>query len=248
MLILLPPSEGKTKPESGPAVDLEAMSWPQLNRVRSQLLAALIRVSGTRRASEILGTSVTADIEHNVTLGSAPTSRADKVYTGVLFGELDPANFSAAERQRWEDRSAIASALFGLVRPHDLIPAYRMSGSVALPRLGTVASRWKPLVPGVIDEAAQGQLVVDLRSGTYVSLGQSPKHLDTVTLRVLHDNNGRLSVVSHFNKATKGRITRQLITENVEAKTGIELAAALRDLGYRIEVAGQRLDVIVDAI
>ena len=139
---------------------------------------------------------------------------------------------------------AIASAVFGLLRPHDAMPAYRMSGSVSLPRLGTVASRWKPVVPKALIELAEGELVLDLRSSTYVALGQAPA--GSVTLRVLTEANGKRSIVSHSNKATKGQVVRQLLAEGVEAKDAESFAEALRDLGWTVESSGAtRLDVIL---
>ena len=248
MLILLPPSEGKTAPQTGPPLDLTALSSPVLHRTREQLLNALVRLSSTKRAAEILGLGPqqATDIERNVRLREEPAAPAIDVYTGVLYGELDWVGLDEAARQRGRESLAIASALFGLVRPHDLIPAYRMSGSVTLPRLGTVASRWKPVVPRAIEELAAGGLVVDLRSGTYVALGAAPA--GSVTMRVLTEANGRRSIVSHSNKATKGRIVGRMLAENVEAKDADGLADALRDLGWTIESSGPtRLDVILTA-
>ena len=250
MLILLPPSEGKTRPETGTPLDLTSLSSPELNPVRGQLLKALIKLSGTKNAAEVLGLGpkLHGELEHNRHLLEAPTARADEIYTGVLFSELDPASLEVAAHARLSERVAIASALFGLVRPSDQIPAYRLSGSVTLPRLGTVSSRWKPVLPGTISRLADGGLVVDLRSGTYVALGKPEKLVAATTIRVLHEANGKRSVVSHFNKATKGRIVRQLLTENVEASTIEQFGAALRDLGYVVEIDGARIDVIVSEI
>lgn len=247
MLILLPPSEGKTRPESGPSLDLAGLSSPELNPVRQQLLNALNKLSGTKNAANVLGLGpkLREELKHNQRLLQAPTARADAIYTGVLFSELDPSSFEADARTRLSERVAIASALFGLVRPDDQIPAYRMSGSVTLPRLGTVSSRWKPVLPHTISGLADGGLVVDLRSGTYVALGKPEKHVESATIRVLHEANGKRSVVSHFNKATKGRIVRRLLIEDVEVKTALELSQTLSDLGYRNEIDGSRIDVIV---
>lgn len=218
--------------------------------MREQLLRTLIKLSGTKRAAEVLGLGPkqSAEIEYNRGLLEAPTARADQVYTGVLFGELDAHTLEAQSRTRLEERVAIASALFGLVRPHDHIAAYRMSGSVSLPRLGTVSSRWKPVLPEAITRLSNDGLVVDLRSGTYVALGKPEKHLESATIRVLQETNGKRSIVSHFNKATKGRIVRSLLTENVEAKTAAELSETLADLGYRNELDGSRIDVIVSEL
>lgn len=248
MLVLLPPSEGKTAPTDGPALDLESLSFPRLNRVRDQLTRALVRLAGTRRAAEVLGLGPTqADaIEVDAHLFEVPCAPAGQIYTGVLFGELDLGSLDADATRRAERHLAVASALFGLVRVTDPIPAYRLSGGVTLPRLGPVASRWRPVLPKVLDDEAGDGLLVDLRSGTYVNLGKPSAALAprTATVRVLHEADGKRTVVSHFNKATKGRLVRDLLVEGAEPASVDELATAWRDLGWTVEQSGTALDVV----
>jgi hypothetical protein len=66
-----------------------------------------------------------------------------------------------------------------------------------------------------------------------------------VTVRVLHERDGRRTVVSHFNKATKGRLVRDLLQAGARPVTTRELVHALRDLKYEVEGEGDRLDVVV---
>ncbi len=249
MLIVLPPSEGKTRPADGPVLDLATMSFPELTATREQLLRALIKTSGTKRGAEVLGLGPTqADaLAINVGLLDEPTARADAVFTGVLFEAADLPSLSAAARRRADESVTIANGLFGLVRPGDLIPAYRLAGNVTLPRLGTVASRWKPVLPMVLDAASDGGLVIDLRSGTYTAFGAAPADR-TATIRVLQERDGKRSVVSHFNKATKGRIVRELLQSDATPTTPTELAATLRDLNWTVEQSANQLDVIVTEV
>lgn len=242
MLILLPPSEGKTAPAAGDPLDLTALSSPRLHRTREQLLNALVRVSGTRRGAEVLGLgpAQAEDLARNTRLREEPTAAAIEVYTGVLYGELDWASLSDPARARGAEQVAIASALFGIVRPDDQIPAYRLSGGASLPRLGTVTSRWRPVLPRAINELAGGDLVVDLRSGVYVNHGP----VDAVTIRVLTETDGRRTVVSHHNKATKGRIVREVLSEGVDADDAAGFATALRDLGWTVDHTAHHLDVL----
>ncbi|GAA0191225.1 peroxide stress protein YaaA [Cytobacillus oceanisediminis] len=248
MLIVLPPSEGKTAPSDGPVLDLAALSFPRLTQVRDQVSRALVRLAGTRRAAEVLGLGPTqADaVETDARLFEVPCAPAGEVYTGVLFGELDLATLDDAATARAERTVAVASALFGLVRVGDPIPAYRLSGTVTLPRLGPVAGRWRPVLPQVLDDEVADGLLVDLRSGAYVNLGKPSADLAprTATVRVLHEQDGRRSVVSHFNKATKGRLVRALLTEGASPASVDELATAWRDLGWTVEQDGTRLDVV----
>jgi cytoplasmic iron level regulating protein YaaA (DUF328/UPF0246 family) len=251
VLILLPPSEGKTRPAAGAPLALDALSFPALTSVRELLLRSLVRLCGgnPHRAAEVLGLGPTqaGAIAINADLMAEPTARADAIYTGVLFSALDLPTLDDASRQRADRSLAIASALFGLVRPDDHIPAYRLSGTVTLPRLGTVAGRWRAPLPRAMADAVGDGLLIDLRSGTYTALGKPPAELAdrTATMRVLHEHNGQRKVVSHFNKATKGRIVRGLLEAGAEPHTIEELQSALTDLGWTVERAGTRLDVVV---
>jgi hypothetical protein len=72
-------------------------------------------------------------------------------------------------------------------------------------------------------------------------------------VRVLHDVGGKRQVVSHFNKATKGRLVRSLLESGANPRTPKGLAEALRDLGWTVELGiattrGVPLDVVVDQL
>jgi hypothetical protein len=84
-------------------------------------------------------------------------------------------------------------------------------------------------------------------------VGASTPGASTVTVRVLHERvvGGVLkrSVVSHFNKATKGRLVRALLRSGTEPKTPQEFADTVRDLGYRVEGgAAGAYDIVVAEI
>ena len=66
-----------------------------------------------------------------------------------------------------------------------------------------------------------------------------------VSLRVLHESQGKRSVVSHFNKATKGRLVRSLLEDGSTVTSPARFAEQLRDLGWVVEADGTRLDVVV---
>ncbi len=257
MLLLLPPSEGKAAPARGRPLDLATLSAPQLTPAREEVLSMLVTLCAgpPETAREVLGLGPTqADaVTRNSRLLEAPTGRVDAVYRGVLYEALDLPGLDPASRRRATTRLAVTSALFGLLRPTDRVPAYRLAGSVALPGLGPVAAHWsRHLAPAV--EAAAGQgLVVDLRSSTYAAFWRpSPEQAArTCTVRVLQEVGGRRTVVSHANKATKGRLVRDLLTSGVAPRRPRGLAEALRDLGWYVETGSPSpgrptpLDVVV---
>jgi uncharacterized protein len=260
VLILLPPSEGKTAPPSGPALSLASLAFPDLLDTREHLVAALLRLcEGPRaRARATLGISERLDEEvtRNAQLMTSPTAPAASVYTGVLYDALDWSSLTAAQRKRAGARVVIASALFGLVRATDLIPAYRLSADTTLPSLGSLRSLWNPIMSEAIAAAAPRGAIVDMRSAAYVGLGPIPGEVAdrSATVRVLQERGGTRKVVSHHNKATKGRLTRALL--DTGRITGVaDLAGALGAAGYRVEVMPGRtdetpwtIDVIVDEV
>jgi cytoplasmic iron level regulating protein YaaA (DUF328/UPF0246 family) len=257
VLILLPPSEGKASPSRGRPLDLGAISFPSLTDAREQVLAALVDLcSGDPdRAGEVLGLGATqtAEVGRNAALRTAPTARAERVYTGVLYDALGLPDLDAPARRRAARRVAITSALFGLLRPGDRIPAYRLSGGVTLPGLGAVAAHWRAASDPAVREAAGDGLVVDLRSTTYAGFWRPDpdQARRTASVRVLQQVGTRRTVVSHFNKATKGRLVRALLQDDRTPGTAEELAEQVLDLGWKVETAapsrtGTRLDVVVE--
>ncbi len=262
MFIFLPPSEGKSVPAEAEPVDLRSLVLPQLTSVRESLVRSLSRLSsGTpARALAALGLSEgqTDELTRNQTLASAPAAAAADVYRGVLYEALDLPGLREDEPEayrRAQQSVLVFSGLWGVVRPQDRIPYYRCSGSAKLPRLGPVTAVWRKALAGPLTELVGERLVVDLRSTGYTGLWR-PAGLAaaarTVTIRVVHERTvgGELkrSVVSHWNKATKGRIVRGVLVAGVEPKTPEQFADALRDLGYQVEGSAGAFDVVVTEI
>ena len=262
MLILLPPSEGKTAPRRGKPLDLEALSFPELTAARTEVLDALVSLcAGDREvATKVLGLGTTqaSAVAADAALRTLPTARADTIYSGVLYEALDLPSLDAGARRRATGRLAVASGLLGLLRPADRIPAYRLSGDVSLPGVGTVSTYWGSRLDGSVREAAGRGLVVDLRSSSYTPFWRPSPDLahKVVTLRVLHEVGGTRKVVSHFNKATKGRLVRSLLEDGSTPGTPARFADLLRDLGWKVEQLpaskpeqrSTRLDVVVSEL
>jgi cytoplasmic iron level regulating protein YaaA (DUF328/UPF0246 family) len=247
VLVLLPPSETKHPGGDGAPLDLAALTVPELTGVRTELAGALVELAGDVPASRAaLGVSAAQDeeIARNAALWTSGTLPAVERYTGVLYDALDIGSLTRARRARADARLAVGSALFGLVRAGDRIPAYRLSAGSALPGLPTLRALWKPVLSPVL--AALPGLVVDLRSGSYASLAPVP---DAVTVQVLSERpDGTRAVVSHFNKAHKGRLARLLAGTSAEPADVVELRRLLRRAGLHVEHrGGTALTLVVPA-
>jgi cytoplasmic iron level regulating protein YaaA (DUF328/UPF0246 family) len=265
VLILLPPSEGKTAPVAGAPADPAELWLPRLAPARRRVLSRLVALSrrtsarGVADSLAVLGLSAAqhGEVARNAGLPTAPAAPAAEVYTGVLYEALDPAGLAPGARTWLQERAVVFSGLWGVLRLTDRIPAYRCSVGVSLPVLGGLTAYWKKALGPALDRAAADGPVLDLRSGAYAAMwapsGAAAGR--TATVRVLHervlDGEPRRSVVSHFNKATKGRLVRALAEAGARPGSVQELVGALRDLKYTVEErpvdAGRprQLDVIV---
>jgi len=247
VLLLLPPSETKHPGGDGAPLDLTALTAPELTGVRTELAEALVKLADDVPAARAaLGVSAQQDgeIARNAALWTSGTLPALERYTGVLYDALDVRSLTRARRVRADARLAVGSALFGLVRAADPIPAYRLSAGSALPGLPTLRALWRPVLSPVL--AAAPGLVVDLRSGSYAALAPVP---GAVTVQVLSERpDGTRAVVSHFNKAHKGRLARLLATTTAEPDDVGALRRLLRRAGLHVEHdGGTALTLVVPA-
>jgi cytoplasmic iron level regulating protein YaaA (DUF328/UPF0246 family) len=246
VLLLLPPSEGKTGPESGPKFNASKLGYPGLKNTRSAVLNALISLCAKNpgQAATVIGLGPKQRelVAVNAALRTAACAPAIDVYTGVLYEAWDFASLPAAARKRADARVAIASALFGLVRPSDPIPAYRLSGDTTLPGLGSLSSIWKESLGAELAKV-RGP-IVDLRSGAYVALGPIPESVAHRAFlgRILLERGGKRSVVSHHNKATKGRIARAVLEHGTVPKSVEAVPDFFRSLGFTCEIREPKKD------
>jgi cytoplasmic iron level regulating protein YaaA (DUF328/UPF0246 family) len=259
VLVLLPPSEGKAASGSGAPLKLEALSLPGLTEARAAVVDELVELCAgdEEKAREVLGLSegLRGEVAKNAELRTAGARPAGQIYTGVLYDALDLGTLDAAAKRRAGKSLLISSGLWGAVRIGDRIPSYRCSAGVKLPGLGALGAFWRGPMGDVMPEVAGGGLVLDLRSGAYAAAWKPKGEVaeQTASVRVLHAPTRK--VVSHFNKATKGRMVRDLLQAGVSPGGPGELVEVLRELGYVVEATapGKRgqawaLDVLVDEI
>jgi uncharacterized protein len=247
--ILLPPSEGKTWPDSGPALELRGLSFPELTDARRRVLEALIDVSGRDDAAGILkvGKRVMPEVLAQRELRDMPCAPAYQVYTGVLF---------QAARLHGGDEVMIFSGLFGVTTAEDLIPAYRLSMNTSLPGIGSLKTFWRreltkagfgrancvakhgTTTDAAIDDSTEVAVetapntTVDMRSGAYQV---TTPHGQWWDLRVL-DSYGK--VVTHAAKHYRGLMTRALLDARHESQEGHPgVSADIREHEEPIDVA-----------
>ena len=228
--MLLPPSEGKAVEADGPALDLGRLSSPALSPVRELLVDRLVKLCDDRDTA-VATLKLTARqhdwVRRNRELRTAPTLAAWELYTGVLYDRLGLGDLPDG------NQVLIVSPLWGLLRPSDRIPPYRMPMSARLPGLETLARTWRPAVAEVLSQ--RDELIVDMRSGAYAQVWNPGDR--GVAVRVFkEDDQGKRSVVTHMAKATRGEIARELLAGGIEPTSPHELADHLAAQGWKVEL------------
>lgn len=217
MLVLLPPSEGKAQPEAGEPVDFDALIFAGgLGRHREEVLDAL-----------------------DPRLREAPAAPAAEVYTGVLFSRLELPKLTAKARRR----VLIASALWGVVRPDDRIPYYKLPPKEKPDGIGPLATYWRPALAEALPDEA-GELIVDMRSGAYSAMWK-PKRATLLSVRAFTEDDGERKAVSHMAKAVRGDVARVLLDAKKAPADSADAAALAEAAGFSVELNDGSLDVIV---
>jgi uncharacterized protein len=246
VLVLIPPSEGKAVPSRrGSVLDLSALSFPVLTDSRRTVLTALVSVAQGPRPDALaalgLAPGLTDEVDKDAELLSATTLPVERLYTGVLYEALGLATLSPGARRRARASIVVTSALFGALRLTDRVPSYRLSMDAKLPGLAPLAGLWRAPLGAALPEAAASGLVLDLRSSSYAAGWRPGAEVAarTATIRVLHESRpgdpSSRSIVSHFNKAAKGRLLRDLLESGTAPRTPRQLARILASLGYTVE-------------
>lgn len=244
MLILLPPSEGKATPSEGAPLALDSLAYADLlGERRAGLLDALEGLAELPRAKAVsqLGVSKgqAGEVDVDAALRSAPAAPAAEVYAGVLYERLELAKLPVAARKR----VLIASALWGVVRPGDRIPYYRLSAKARLDRVGPIAGWWRQALAAAMPDRA-GELVVDMRSGAYAAAWK-PQQATLLAVRAFSESGGKRKPVSHMAKAVRGEVARALLESRKQPGDPEAAAAIAAAAGFRVELTPGTLDVIV---
>ena len=151
-----------------------------------------------------------------------PTNSRPAVYAfdGEVYNGLDAYSIPMEKLDLLQDRLRILSGLYGVLKPLDLMQAYRLEMGTKLPigESKNLYDFWKTTVTASLNkELKKGELFVNLASNEYFSV------IDTKALKVpvispdFKDyKDGKLKMISFFAKKARGMMVRYIIDTNAE--------------------------------
>jgi cytoplasmic iron level regulating protein YaaA (DUF328/UPF0246 family) len=143
-------------------------------------------------------------------------------FRGDVYDGLNADSFSADDIEYAQAHLRILSGLYGLLRPCDLMQAYRLEMGISLknPRGKNLYDFWGERITLEINKAAKAaksEAILNLASQEYfkaVHAGKLAKPLITVQFKERRGN--KLQTIALFAKKARGAMARWVIQERVE--------------------------------
>ncbi len=255
-IILLPPSEGKKKggDESKPYRIVENLrgsnSFIELNLTREFIydkLREAISVLDTRKLEkvfELKGKKMQEAVEIISDLLNEETMIAIKRYEGVMFKAIKYSEMREKEKENFEDSVIFVDGMFGLLRPLDMIPEYKLKITSKFLDVD-VTKFWKEKLVEIFEKLFENKLVIDLLPEAHRKVVSFPKNCEYYTIKFCTINNGKLVNVGHDSKILKGEIVNYITSMNKVTKADLELFKHSAGYSYSSEFSSNRTMVFM---
>ena len=148
-------------------------------------------------------------------------------FDGDVYTGLDAYTIPSEKIAVLQDKVRILSGLYGILKPLDLIQAYRleMGTKLTIGENKNLYAFWKSILTENLNkELKKGELFINLASNEYFSV------IDTKLLKVpaitpdFKDyKDGKLKVISFFAKRARGLMVRFILDNNIETIQDLQL-------------------------
>jgi len=254
MLYLLSPAKSLDYQTPVPPRVARAATEPQFLPRSAELIEVLRQRSAAEIAAlmDLSPALATLNVERyqawSPTFTEANSKPAVLAFDGDVYGGLDATTLKPAELAWAQDHVAILSGLYGVLRPLDLLQAYRleMGTRLATERGPNLYGYWGDTLAQHLNDWAAADaspVIVNLASMEYF------KAVDRAALRprviecVFEEwKDGRYKVISFFAKRARGLMARHAIRKRVATPAGLKKFDAE---GYRFEPAASAPDRLV---
>ena len=144
------------------------------------------------------------------------------VYTfdGDVYHGLDVYSLPLDKLEGLQDKLRILSGLYGLLKPLDLMQAYRLEMGTSLPigKNKNLYEFWKKTITKELNsELKKGELFINLASNEYFSaVDAKALKVPVITPEFKDFKDGQLKMISFFAKKARGMMVRYIIDTNAE--------------------------------
>jgi uncharacterized protein len=149
-------------------------------------------------------------------------------FQGDVYTGMQAENFSAQDLEFAQQHLRILSGLYGLLRPLDLMQAYRleMGTGFANSRGKNIYEFWGDSITKAINKqlaALQGSVVINLASNEYFSAVKSKLLKAEIITPIFKDKkNGQYKIISFFAKKARGMMSAYIIQNRISDPEAIK--------------------------
>jgi len=231
--VLLPSAEGKASGGNPLAPDMFDYRtsntfnyFSELNPERRALIAALqehLREAdddALERLFGVKGAVLQAAVDANMSLFGSPLMAAiDRYGPGVMYAAMEFGSLPTGAQRRLLENGVIFSGLFGLLRPDDLIPEYRLKIDAALPEVGRMAHYWRPVVSPLLNKVLAGKFVWNLLPQVHAEVWEDERtYRAMVTVKFFKaDESGERKPLTHGVKELRGALVNYIVRDPAES-------------------------------
>lgn len=141
-------------------------------------------------------------------------------FDGDVYTGLDVYSLPTEKLSVLQDKLRILSGLYGLLKPLDLMQAYRleMGTSMAVGTKKNLYEFWKKTITDALNKELENEeLFINLASNEYFSAVDVKKlKVPVITPEFKDYKDGQLKMISFFAKKARGLMVRYIIDNNVE--------------------------------
>jgi cytoplasmic iron level regulating protein YaaA (DUF328/UPF0246 family) len=141
-------------------------------------------------------------------------------FDGDVYTGLDAYSITTEKLDALQGRLRILSGLYGLLKPLDLIQAYRLEMGTKLPigESRNLYEFWKATLTKALNkELEKDELFINLASTEYFSaVDVKALKVPVITPEFKDYKNGKLKIISFFAKKARGLMVRYIIDTNAQ--------------------------------
>ncbi len=147
-------------------------------------------------------------------------------FNGDVYQGLDAATISEEKLDKLQDTLRILSGLYGILKPLDLMQAYRleMGTQLKVGRKKNLYEFWKKdLTDHLNSELEAGELFINLASNEYFGAVDEKALKVRVITPIFKDwKNDKLKIISFFAKKARGSMVRYIIDSDAKTLADIQ--------------------------
>lgn len=247
MLVVISPAK---KLDYSSSIEAPLLSQPALLDHAQELSQGLKKlapqdISSLMHLSDKLGTLNYERFQEWQTPFNADNARAAVLaFKGDVYQGLDADNMSAADLHWAQDHLRILSGLYGVLRPLDLMQAYRleMGTKFATPRGKDLYQFWGDIITGELNQL-DSSVLVNLASNEYFKAVRKKDITARIVTPVFMDmKDDKYKIISFYAKKARGMMSRYIIQNRI---TEIEQINQFDSDGYRYNAALSEADAPV---